>query len=238
LRADHTQLTGNCRTAIADALFLRHIVKMEPTAVSTGNDTLCAKHETARLGIKCFQYMLDLLSRELLCCFNTPGGEHLICMVVVVVMIMMVTTVTIMVIMFLVMVMMVAAMTFVVIVFLVMVMMVATMALMMIMILVMVMMVEAMTFVVIVFLVMVMMVAAMAIVVIMLLIVIMVVAAMALMVMMVIVSVMVRMRQLCQLLCQRSIPLPRPGRRTCRSHSGNCLTSVSRSPSTRATRVM
>ena len=76
---------------------------MDPTAVLTCYDALCAKDKAVLPGIQLPKGCFDILRGELLCRLHAPGGEHLVGMVMMVLMIVIVTAAAVAVLMVMVM---------------------------------------------------------------------------------------------------------------------------------------
>ena len=91
LCANDAELADDGCTAHTNVMLLGNIVKVDPTAISTGNDALGAQDHTETAGIQAVKGSLQLRNGEFLCGFHTPGSKDFVS-VMIVMLVMTVTT--------------------------------------------------------------------------------------------------------------------------------------------------
>ena len=186
---------------MADIFLTGNIVKVDPLTVCTSNDTLCSQNSTVDAAGELAQNILDLLNGELAGGFHTPGGEHLVGMMMVMIVMVMTAAALAIVIMMMLVVMVVTAaalLVMVVVVMMLMVMVVTAAALLVLVVVVMMLMVMVVTaaallvMIVVVMMLMVMIVTAAALLVMLVVVMLVIMTAAALLVMLMVMMMLVR----------------------------------------------
>ena len=84
-RADHAQSAGIIGAAVAHLVLLRHIVKVDPLALTGRHNALGAQNHAVNTAVQRRENALDLAFREHLHRLHAPAGEHLVSVMMVVV---------------------------------------------------------------------------------------------------------------------------------------------------------